>query len=182
MPPINDERPDFKSDIEEGAAEPAPVHRPVFSLLLILAVCACLLFAAIALIYLAFFSKKTLDVAADGPAPQIQQESRPAPPVADAAQPPAIVEEPLAEQEATPTPDAAAPGPSGPPAALKNFMREMQVSGIRISVTEMRAIINGRTYAVGDRLPIRFELRLVGVAPGQLEFRDAAGVTYRKHF
>lgn len=157
-------------------------HRPLVSLLLIGAIIIGLLGAGAFLIYIALSPEKEPSIAAEPPPTAAPQE--PPPPVAAAPETetaPALPANPpheTAEASAPPAPPAA----SEPPAALENYMRSMQVAGIRVSDTEKRAIINGRMYAIGDKLPITFELRLVAVAPGRLEFRDANGVVYRKHF
>lgn len=180
---LSDDEPGKAGGEPEGDAGETPpgrsvFHRPLVSLLLIGAVIIGLLGAGGFLVYIALAPEKESVTVAE-PAP---------PPDATAEAPPPVAATP--EPEAAPAPpaeaaqQAAAPpvAPSKPSAALENYMRSMQVAGIRVSGTEERAIINGRMYSVGDKLPITFELRLISVAPGRLEFRDANGVIYRKHF
>lgn len=173
-------------DAGETPAESRSIfHRPLVSLLLIAAIIIGLLGTGGYLVYIALSPEKETAIASEPAAPEAGEV---APlPVADApetetvsAKPPAPAD-PTFQQPAA-SPAATPPAPPEPSAALRNYMRTMQVAGIRVSGTEERAIINGRMYAVGDKLPITFELRLVGVAPGRLEFRDANGVLYRKHF
>lgn len=184
---INDEL--KKSAAErEGDAAPLPprsiFHRPLVSLFLIGAVIVGLLGTAGFLIYIALSPDKAPASAAEPALPAPAAEAPPAvagaPEIEPAFAPPA--DPPAQPAEGAPAPVATPPAAPEFPAPLEDYMRSMQVAGIRVSHTDERAIINGRMYAVGEKLPISFELRLVAVAPGRLEFRDANGVIYRKHF
>lgn len=192
-----------KSAADQGGDPEPPkrgrsgLNRPIASLLLVGAIVIGLLVAAGALFYFAFSPEKEEPAPAEAPVAE---------PVREDAPPATISAETAGETEAAPVSVSAASeeqapaaaeqaaerdsgaeaisttGGSEPFAALEKYMNEMEVSGIRVSDTGKRAIINGRMYAIGDKLPITFELRLAEVAPGQLEFRDANGVIYRKHF
>jgi hypothetical protein len=78
------------------------------------------------------------------------------------------------------TPPAAPVLPQPDPVVMATVER-LQITGIRSSGTESRAIINGRVYRNGEIL-VNTELRLVSIQPNQLLFLDSRGVSYPKSF
>lgn len=103
--------------------------------------------------------------------------------------PPAAPPPPAAPAVAAPTLYEPAPAPAsasaGAPAAnpkVYEYLESLRVSGIRVSATDPKVIINDRVYRLNDLVDRGTKLRLTGVEPSTLTFVDDAGFEYRKSF
>ncbi len=156
--------PEHPGEAATSSAKPAGQHKPVVSIILGLVVVVLLLGASGILLYFAFSSRDETPVVAETP---LQEPVEAVAPV-------------VAEEMEVPPVSVIEPFPSS--SDIQGFIKSLQISGIRVSDTGNRAIINGRMYAVGDRLPTAHRLQLVEIAPGQLTFTDANRVSYRRRF
>lgn len=77
---------------------------------------------------------------------------------------------------------AAAPEPARADERIYAFIDNLQVMGVRSSGADSKVLMNDRVYRVNDLVDRTLALRLVKVAPDQLVFEDANGITYIKTF
>jgi hypothetical protein len=87
-----------------------------------------------------------------------------------------------------PTPAPAAPieavptTPGTPSAKMIDLIEALRVSGIRASGSDSKVLMNDRVYRVNDLVDRELGIRLIGVEPGALTFRDPSGAVYTRHF
>ena len=65
--------------------------------------------------------------------------------------------------------------------AVSYFLSNAHIGGMR-SGENPRIMLNGESYAVGDRVDLKTDLRFVGMQNGKLLFRDKNGIVYAKSF
>lgn len=122
----------------------------------------------------------------------------PAPVTAIPSPPPAVVASPTPAGTSTaatpvqtpPTPPApmttspAASTPAKPVANPKvwEFLETLRISGIRMSPTDPKVIMNDRVYRLNDLVDRTTQLRLLRVEPSLLVFIDGNGFEYLKSF
>jgi hypothetical protein len=75
-----------------------------------------------------------------------------------------------------------APAPAKPDPRIQMFVDSVRVAGIRYSGSESKVLMNDRVYRVNDVVDHGLNVRLKGVAPDNLTFVDANGITYVKNF
>lgn len=75
-----------------------------------------------------------------------------------------------------------APAPVNPSARIQSFIDRLRVSGIRMSSTGSKVILNDRLFKSGDLVDPTLELRLVKIEQGLLTFADVNGKQYIKLF
>ncbi len=78
-----------------------------------------------------------------------------------------------------PKPPAAKPAPAANP-RVHQLLDTLRVSGIRLSDTDPKAIVNDRLYRLNDIVDHGTQLRLFRVESSALIFIDAGGFEYRK--
>jgi len=144
------------------------------------------------------------------PAPTVAQtasaEPAPAPivalpPVEQPAQPKAVTPAPVqatAKPVSKPVPQAVAAAPAAaalpplyaprqpaqvnPSIRIQNFIDRLRVSGIRMSDTGSKVILNDRLFLAGETVDANLELKLVKIEQGVLTFTDNNGKKYIKLF
>ncbi len=77
--------------------------------------------------------------------------------------------------------------PAGPVVPTANpkvyeFLETLRISGIRVSATDPKVIMNDRVFRLNDLVDRNTELRLIKVDSSTLTFVDASGYEYRKSF
>ena len=125
---------------------------------------------------------------------------RPAPPPPVVVQLPVITPKPPAPAPAVttdpaptvsnPTPVVVQPAPLKPAPLLEpvanprvhEFLETLRISGIRVSDTDPKVIMNDRVFRLNDLVDRATQLRLTKVEPSTLTFVDATGYEYRKNF
>ena len=125
---------------------------------------------------------------------------RPAPPPPVVVQLPVITPKPPAPAPAVttdpaptvsnPTPVVVQPAPLKPAPLLEpvanprvhEFLETLRISGIRVSDTDPKVIMNDRVFRLNDLVDRATQLRLTKVEPSTLTFVDATGFEYRKNF
>jgi len=75
-----------------------------------------------------------------------------------------------------------APAPVNPGTRIQSFIDRLRVSGIRMSTTGSKVILNDRLFKAGEMVDTTLDLRLVKIEEGILTFTDANGKTYIKLF
>ncbi|MBK9989982.1 MAG: hypothetical protein IPP19_04385 [Verrucomicrobia bacterium] len=75
-----------------------------------------------------------------------------------------------------------APAAVNPSARIQSFIDRLRVSGIRMSTTGSKVILNDRLFKAGDMVDPTLELRLVKIEQGLLTFSDLNGKQYIKLF
>lgn len=109
----------------------------------------------------------------------------PPPPVST---PVAVNPLPLPSPSATPTPASTASTPVAtsttpvPNPKVYEFLEALRISGIRVSATDPKVIMNDRVFRLNDVVDRATQLRLMRVESGLLTFTDAGGFEYRKSF
>lgn len=120
------------------------------------------------------------------PAPTVSAQLPPAAPPSPAVTPPPIAPPPVAPTPVSePAAPVAAPALVSAPAAnpkVYEYLESLRVSGIRVSTTDPKVIINDRVYRLNDLVDRGTKLRLTGVESSTLTFEDDAGFEYRKSF
>jgi hypothetical protein len=53
---------------------------------------------------------------------------------------------------------------------------------VRASATDPKVLMNDRVYRLNDVVDRDLQLRIIGIAPRELRFRDARGYVYTKTF
>jgi hypothetical protein len=110
------------------------------------------------------------------------------PPPAQATAKPASAAVP---QAVTPAPASVAlpplyaprqPAPVNPSIRIQNFIDRLRVSGIRMSDTGSKVILNDRLFLAGETVDPNLELKLVKIEQGVLTFTDNNGKKYIKLF
>lgn len=94
-------------------------------------------------------------------------EPVPAPPPAQAVS---------VDNEAPPAP------PPSDPVAIRSFLEESRISGIRMSGNDSRVLLNNRVHSVGSTVSHELGLSIEAIQPNEITFIDAAGTRYRKSF
>ena len=125
---------------------------------------------------------------------------RPAPPPPVVVQLPVITPKPPAPAPAVttdpaptvsnPTPVVVQPAPLKPAPLLEpvanprvhEFLETLRISGIRVSDTDPKVLMNDRVFRLNDLVDRATQLRLTKVEPSTLTFVDATGFEYRKNF
>ena len=84
-----------------------------------------------------------------------------------------------------PTPVPGKPVVAAVPVAnprVHEFLETLRISGIRVSDTDPKVIMNDRVFRLNDLVDRATQLRLTKVEPSTLTFVDATGFEYRKNF
>ncbi len=85
--------------------------------------------------------------------------------------------------EASPTAPIVEPAPTiNLGARIQTFIDRLRISGIRISDTGSRAILNDRLFRENDLIEPSLGLRLASIEPGVLTFVDESGAIYVRRF
>ena len=69
-----------------------------------------------------------------------------------------------------------------PNAAVLNFLERVRVSGIRVSDTDPKVLMNDRVYRLNEIVDRDLQLRVIEISPRELRFQDVHGHVYRKTF
>ncbi|WP_415663400.1 hypothetical protein, partial [Rariglobus hedericola] len=62
------------------------------------------------------------------------------------------------------------------------FLETLRISGIRVSDTDPKVIMNDRVFRLNDLVDRPTQLRLIRVDTASLTFADATGYEYQKNF
>ena len=76
----------------------------------------------------------------------------------------------------------ASAGATIPNAAVLNFLERARVSGIRVSDTDPKVLMNDRVYRLNEFVDRDLQLRVIEINPRELRFQDTQGHVYRKTF
>jgi hypothetical protein len=126
-----------------------------------------------------------------GASPFVNVASPPAAPSPAASPGPTPATVPLTSQPVIagpePAPVVVAPEPVAAPTIklgtrIQAFVDRLRVTGIRISDTGNKAILNDHLFRVNDLIEPGLGLRLTGIEPSLLTFTDETGETYLRHF
>lgn len=74
------------------------------------------------------------------------------------------------------------PPPPSDPAAIRAFLEESRISGIRMAGNDSRVLLNNRVYSIGSTVSHALGLSIEVIQPNEITFVDAAGNRYRKSF
>ena len=66
--------------------------------------------------------------------------------------------------------------------AVLNYLERARVTGIRVSATDPKVLMNNRVYRLNEIVDRDLQLRVVHIAPRELRFEDPRGHVYRKTF
>ena len=66
--------------------------------------------------------------------------------------------------------------------AVLNYLEKARVTGIRVSATDPKVLMNNRVYRLNEIVDRDLQLRIVHIAPRELRFQDSEGHVYRKTF
>lgn len=92
-----------------------------------------------------------------------------------------VVIETLDEPSASNMADSKAQGAPASGAVL-DYLEKARVTGIRVSTTDPKVLMNNRVYRLNEIVDRDLQLRVVHIAPRELRFQDAQGHVYRKTF
>jgi len=66
--------------------------------------------------------------------------------------------------------------------AVLSYLERARVTGIRVSATDPKVLMNNRVYRLNEIVDRDLQLRIVAIAPRELQFEDPIGHVYRKTF
>jgi|GEM_PF-1005500 len=66
--------------------------------------------------------------------------------------------------------------------AVLSYLERARVTGIRVSATDPKVLMNNRVYRLNEIVDRDLQLRIVTIAPRELQFEDPSGHVYRKTF
>jgi hypothetical protein len=113
------------------------------------------------------------------PAPVAVVPAKPTPPPTPTPQP--IVVKPVPVAVAPPPAEIKPAVPAANPKA-EAFLETLHVTGVRMSETDPKVIMNDRIFRLNDVVDRATGLRLIQVSPSSLSFTDASGYVYTKSF
>ncbi|MFT3781681.1 MAG: hypothetical protein QM790_06645 [Nibricoccus sp.] len=73
-----------------------------------------------------------------------------------------------------------APAPINSNTRIQSFIERLRVTGVRISDSGSKVILNDHLFSVGEIVDSGLELKLVRIEPGVITFTDSAGKRYVK--
>ena len=71
---------------------------------------------------------------------------------------------------------------SQPSEAVLRFLERSKVTGVRVSATDPKVLMNDRVYRIGDVIDRDLQLRVISIDTRELKFRDTEGHVYTKAF
>jgi hypothetical protein len=74
------------------------------------------------------------------------------------------------------------PGATVANEAILNYLERVRVTGIRVSETDPKVLMNNRVYRLNEIVDRDLKLRITKISPRELLFQDALGHVYRKVF
>lgn len=99
---------------------------------------------------------------------------------AKAAQAEAEAKAKAAKAEAKAAEEAAARAAAKPSQDIIDWLSRAQISGVKISTTESKVILNGKSYAVGEYVNYNLGLKVMIIQEERILFVDANGKKYMK--
>ena len=69
-----------------------------------------------------------------------------------------------------------------PSEAVLRFLERSKVTGVRVSATDPKVLMNDRVYRINDVIDRDLQLRVIAIDTRELQFRDPAGYVYTKAF
>lgn len=99
---------------------------------------------------------------------------------AEAAQAEAEAKAKAAEAEAKAAEEAAARAAAEPNQEIIDWLSRAQITGVKISTTESKVILNGKSYAVGEYANYNLGLKVMIIQEERILFVDANGKKYMK--
>lgn len=124
--------------------------------------------------------------------PSGDSEALPGEPAHPVSVPAPVVIEPFDLSSPPPAPAAAAPlpapEPEPPPAPPEPnphvyvFLDRVRVTGVRVSATDPKVLMNDRVFRLDDVVDRSLGVRITGISAETLTFTDAAGYVYTKDF
>ncbi len=119
----------------------------------------------------------TNEMEPEAPAPASPTEPSPPPPPEDTLPPPPPVEQAVVVDDEPPPPP-----PASNPAAIRTFLEESRISGIRMAGNDSRVLLNNRVHSIGSTVSAQLGLSIEAIQPNEIIFIDASGTRYRKTF
>lgn len=98
----------------------------------------------------------------------------------EAAEAKAEAEAAQAEAEAKAAEEAAARAAAEPNQEIIDWLSRAQITGVKISTTESKVILNGKSYAVGEFVNYNLGLKVMIIQEERILFVDANGKKYMK--
>lgn len=111
------------------------------------------------------------------PEPSLSAEPLPPEPVAS-PQPPPIE---LAAMPPSPEPPPPPPPPEPDPRVYV-FLDQARITGVRVSATDPKVLLNDRLFRLNDVVDRSLNLRITGIDGNALTFTDESGYVYTKEF
>ena len=71
---------------------------------------------------------------------------------------------------------------SQPSEAVLRFLERSKVTGVRVSASDPKVLMNDRVYRINDVIDRDLQLRVISIDTRELKFRDPQGYIYTKAF